>query len=133
MAAFLLTFDPDESVLAEQVTTPSGVPVEPEMTFVPLDPVLPAPPAIDGLRVDGGAYLREYRACYLRGVPVGACAVAVNPSALVPAVFPHRDAYRRTLQIGGRGVVEGIDDGTISYGGAPAPLIAPRGWVIALH
>ncbi len=41
LASLLLAYDPDESVLAEQVTTPSGLPVEPEMTFVPREPADP--------------------------------------------------------------------------------------------
>ena len=133
LASLLLTFDPRESVLGEAVATPSGVPVEPEAAFVPLQPVLPAPRAIDGLRTASGAYAREYGACYLRGKLVGGCAVVVNPNAILPVAFPYRDGYRRTLQIAGRGIVDGIDDGKVFFGAGPGPIVPPRGWVIALR
>ncbi len=66
------------------------------------------------------------------GTLVGACAIVVNPNALLPMPFPYRDGYHRTLQISGRGVVDGVDDGKIAFGAAPGPFVAPRGWVIAL-
>lgn len=132
-ASFFLTYDPDESVLAEQVGTPSGVPVEPEMTLVPLQPVVPEPRTIDALRTPAGAYAREYRACYVRGAPVGPCAIVVNPNPLLPVLFPYRDGYHRTLRFTGRGVVDGLDDGKIVIGGPPGMMVGPRGWVIALH
>jgi hypothetical protein len=132
-ASFLLTYDPQESVLAEQVTTASGVPVEPEAAFVPLQPVLAAPPSIDGLRTATGTYAREFRACYVRGTLVGGCAVVVNPNPLLPMPFPFRDGYRRTLQISGSGIVDGIDNGKMSFGAPPNAFVAPRGWSIALR
>ncbi len=131
-ASFLLTFDPEESVLAEAVDTPSGVPVEPEMEIVPLEPVVPTPASIDALRTPSGAYAREYRACYIAGKLAGGCAVVVNANAVVPVRFPFR-GYTRTIQLRGRGVIAGVDDGTLAFGGAPADLVPPRGWVIALH
>jgi hypothetical protein len=132
-ASFLLTFDPRWSVLAEQVETPSGVDAEPESAFVPLDPVRAAPQSIEDLRTATGAYAREYRACYLHGRLLGGCAIVVNPDAHLPVFFPFRDGYRRTLRIAGRGAIAGIDDGTIALGAAPATLVAPLGWVIALR
>jgi hypothetical protein len=131
-ASFLLTFDPEQSVLAEAVDTPSGVPVEPEMEIVPREPVVPTPSSIDALRTPSGAYAREYRACYIAGKLAGGCAVVVNPNADVPVRFPFR-GYTRTIQLRGRGVIAGLDDGLLAFGGAPAELIPPRGWVLALR
>lgn len=133
MASFLLTYDPEQSVMAESAITPSGVPVEPEMTFVPLDPVVPAPASIEGLRTPMGAYAREYRACYLRGALIGACAVVVNPDAALPVPFPYRDGYHRTVQISGHGVIDGIDNGKITFAGPPGAFVGPRGWAIAVR
>jgi hypothetical protein len=133
LASLLLAFDPQETVMGEAVATPSGVPVEPETAFVPLQPVLPAPQTVDGLRTATGAYAREYRACYLRGTLAGPCAVVVNPSPLLPVPFPYRDGYTRTLQISGRGVIDGVDDGKVTFGGPPGLLVPPRGWVIAVR
>jgi len=133
LASLLLTYDPEESVLAEQVTTASGVPVEPEAAFVPTAPVVPQPRTIEGLRTATGAYAREYGGCYLHGALIGACAIVVNPNALLPVPFPYRDGYTRTLQISGRGVVSGVDDGAVAFGAAPSAFVAPRGWVIAVR
>lgn len=129
-ASLLLTFDPERSVLAEQVETPSGVPVEPEAAFVPLDPVVAQPRTIAGLRTATGVYGREYRACYVRGKPIGACAIVVNPNPILPLPFPWRGAYSRTLQISGRGVIDGVDDGRLTFGPPPPLLVGARGWVI---
>jgi len=133
LASLLLTYDAALSVLAEQVATPSGVDAEPESALVPLEPVAAQPASIAALRTATGAYAREYRACYLRGRPLGACAIVVNPNEHAPVLFPFRAGYTRTLRISGRGAIAGIDDGAIAFGGAPGALVEPLGWVIAIR
>lgn len=132
-ASFLLSYDPTLSVLAEQVATPSGVSVEPEAAFVPLQPVVPTPRDPSALRTQHGAYAREFRACSIHGTPVGRCAIVVNPSAFGMAAFPYPGKYKHTLRIEGRGAIEGIDTGRITIDpAAPPAALPPRGWVIAI-
>ena len=54
---------------------------------------------------------------------------------MFPVPFPYRDGYRRTMQISGGGVVDGIDDGRITFGGTPGCVDrSPRlGYRVALR
>jgi hypothetical protein len=131
LASFLLTFDPERSVLAEQAGGPSGLTVEPEAALVPLQPAIPTPVDIDGLRTSSGAYAREYRACYEAGTLAGPCAIVVNPNRF-PVLFPYR-GYTRTMTISGRGIVPGLDDGRIGFGGPPGLVLPAQGWAIAFR
>jgi hypothetical protein len=120
-ASFLLTYDPQSSVFWETYRTTSGFHVEPESQLVPLSPRVTAISDVSTLVQPGGAYAREYTACYLAGRSVGACAVVVNPTdASVPFPFTQ---YHHTLQLSGGGIVDG---GTVTTSGpAPSTVLAP--------
>jgi hypothetical protein len=120
LASFLLTYDPETSVLWEYFRTPSEFHVQPEAALVALDPIVTAPSNVDALRAAGGAYVREYARCALAGAVVGPCAVVVNPDTLVPRPFPLR-GYRRTLELKGSGALDG-GSATVSSLPPPADL-----------
>lgn len=121
LASFLLTYDPQTSVLWEYFRTRSEFHVEPESALVPLAPLTAAPNTVQALRTSGGIYLREYARCALRGTLVGRCAVVVNPDPLVPRRSPLR-GYRRTLELKGGGALDG---GSASPSGPPPPAELP--------
>ncbi len=127
-ASFLLTYDPNTSVLWEYYRTPSGGHVMPESRLVPMDPDVGNLTSADELRTVGGAYMRAYRQCYIAGAPAGPCIVAVNPDADAPhSVNFH--GFQRTLSMQGSGVFDG---GTIRIDSvAPPAELAPLQAVIA--
>lgn len=116
-ASFLLTYNAQTSVMWEQFATPSGLHVEPESQLVALSPKLAEPADVSALLQNGGAYGREYNACYIAGNFVGACAVAVNPNSSGSVSFPYPQ-YTHTLVLSGGGIVDG---GTIATNGAAPP------------
>lgn len=121
-ASFLLSYDPRTSVLWDFYTNPSGFTVEPETSLVALDPKVSAPSTILALLQPGGAYAREYGACYVGGAPVGPCAAVVNSNTDISVPFPFT-AYKHSLTIAGGGVLDG---GSISTaGGPPAANLPP--------
>jgi hypothetical protein len=117
LASFLLTYNPQSSVLAEEYGTPSGFHVLPESRLVPTKPVVSAS-SISQLLQAGGAYGREYAACFVSGNYVGRCAVVVNPNTTASAIFPFPQ-YHHTLVLQGSGVLDG---GTMSTAGPPPPM-----------
>jgi hypothetical protein len=129
-ASFLLTYDPNTSILWEHYATQSNFHIMPEVALVPLDPKRREISSIDDLRQPTGNYERVYQRCFLQGRYVGECLVAVNPD---PA--PHRldDArfYQRSLQLSGAGIVDG-GTATIVNGSVPAEL-GPLSAVIAFR
>ncbi len=131
LASFLLTYDPNTSILASRFNTPSGLHVFPEMQLVALNPLLPQPSSISALLQTGGSYGREYGACYFAGKYVGSCAVVVNsnkpPGPTVP--FPWPGKYHHTLVVAGYGVLDG---GSAPTGGpGPSANVSPGSAVIA--
>lgn len=128
MASFLLTYSPDLSVLWEGFTTPSGLHVMPESKLVATEPVVSQPSVITSLQ-RGGNYVREYRACYLGGSPVGPCAAVVNSDYYSTYAIPSLTySYHHTLAISGNGVLDG---GTVSTSGpAAASTLPPQNAVI---
>ncbi|HET9095601.1 MAG TPA: hypothetical protein VFN37_02980 [Candidatus Baltobacteraceae bacterium] len=114
-ASFLLTYDPRTTVLWEYYKTPSGGHVMPESQLVALDPVKRVT-RVAQLRAPGGAYVREYRKCYLGGRFVGACAAAVNPDTAAHDL--RLPGYNRTLTLQGSGIFDG---GTVRITAARPP------------
>ncbi len=119
-ASFLLTYDPKYAMFQEIFKTPSGFPVLPETGIVPMNPLTTAS-SVAGYKRSGGAYMREYGACYYRGVNKGRCAVIVNPSSSSSASIP-TSAYGHGLALAGYGVLDG---GTVSFTGARPHSLAP--------
>jgi hypothetical protein len=118
-ASFLLTYDRFTSIYWTYFKTPSGLHVMPETQLVAASPLRPAPSVIGTLRWPGGAFVRQYRHCYVRGREVGPCAAVVNPDTGTSYPFPPelKGKYDHTLVLRGAGVLDG---GTISIQG-PAP------------
>ena len=122
----MLSYDPSRDVLWELGATPSGFHVFPESTLVALQPKTPEPTDVSSLLLTGGAYGREYGACYIKGAFVGPCAVAINPSS-APVAFPFVQ-YQHSVVLGGADVLEG---GTISTTGTvPTTLGATEAAIV---
>jgi hypothetical protein len=125
-ASFLLTYNPSRDILWELAGTPSGFHVLPESELVALQPKVAEPANVSALLLTGGAYGREYNACYVHGAFVGPCAVAINPtSAAVPFPFVQ---YQHSVILTGADVLEG---GTITTTGtAPTTLAATEAAIV---
>jgi len=129
-ASFLLTYDPNTSVLWEYFRSPSNFHVQPESQLVALYPVLPEPGNIAGLQV-GGVYAREYGACYLNGAIVGGCASIVNPDPYNSRPYPFGSKYTHTLVLSGGGILDG---GSISPNGPQPPsILPPKGSIVVFR
>lgn len=106
-ASFLLVYRPEKSVLEMSAdTSRKRLSVFPEAQLVALDPLQPAPSEIDALRTPSGAYVREYRRCYLAGEDPQPCAAVVNPSSSkkVTIALP---GYRHALALRGGALADG--------------------------
>lgn len=128
-SSFLLTYDPNTTVLWEYYKTPTGAHVMPETQLVALDPVKRSVNNIEQLRSPQGVYIRAYRHCYIAGKSQGPCAAVVNPDDAAHSVS--LPGYRRTLVLQGSGVFDG---GTVRVQNAPPPgSLDPRGAFIAFR
>ncbi len=124
-ASFLLTYDYHYAMLQEAFTTRSGFPILPETALVPTAPLTTASTVTGYLR-SGGAYMREYAACYYLGVNHGKCAVVVNPGS--GTVRIPTTAYGHSLVLTGSDVLDG---GTATFtGGRLTTLGAVSGAVL---
>jgi len=130
-ASFLLTYSTKWSVLWELYSTPSRFRVEPESKLVALDPLIPTPTDISGLKLLTGVYGREYRKCYIGGAAVGACAVVVNPDRQNSHDYPYSGKYQHTLALTGGGVLDGGSVSTL--GSTPPDVLAPLSAVIVFR
>lgn len=120
-ASFLLSFDPTYTMLEEALATPIKFPVMPETGFVPMQPLTTAS-SVSGYQAPGGAYFREYAACYFRGQFVSNCAVVVNPgSSNVPVPST---SYSHSAVLSGYGVLD-TPAGTMSFNGGAVSSLAP--------
>jgi hypothetical protein len=128
-ASFLLAYDPNYSVYETTFPENSGLRVEPETGFVPLNPVIANPSTVAQLAV-GGTYSRQYQSCYYRGASVGACAIVVNPSGSA-ASYPFGSKYAHTLTLSGSGVLDGGK--ALVTGGSPSSSIAGNSATIAIQ
>ncbi len=89
LASWWLTYDEVRSVISAHAQTPDGFSVLPEFDIVPRQPRATATSSVAALRAAGGAYVREFGACYQAGSAIGPCAAVVNPAAAI-----RRDAGR---------------------------------------
>jgi hypothetical protein len=122
-ASFLLTYNPETSIISEKFSTPSNLGVFPEETLVALEPLIPSPASLNKLKTTHWTYGRQYAACYLAGQLIGSCAAVVNadnPSGAHP--FPWPGVYSHTLVLNGSGIIDG---GTASAAGPPPPDMVP--------
>jgi hypothetical protein len=125
-ASFLLTYDPNTSVLWEYYKTPTGGHVMPESRLVAWNPVKTNVTSIEQLRAPEGVYMRAYRDCYLDGRRVGPCAAAVNPDDDAHAIS--LKGYRRVLALSGSGIFDG---GTAQIAGGVPSSLASRQAIVA--
>jgi len=134
IASFLLTYAPPWTVAAPLWGWQGSFPyleIFPEETLVPTEPLVPAPEDVAALQRDGGTYAREWAACYLRGTPVGPCAIVVN-SDCASHPFPTLSrTYAHTLALSGSG---SLFDGAVATpdGGPPADPVPELTGLIAL-
>ena len=119
-ASFLLTYDPNYSMLQEVLKTPSGFEVFPETGLVPMNPVTTASSTSGYLR-SGGAYMREFGNCYYRKADKGRCAVVVNPSYTSSVSIP-TTAYHHKMSLSGYGVLDG---GSVAFNASAPSSLAP--------
>ena len=125
-ASFLLSYDPNSTILWEYYKTPSGGHVMPESQLVALDPAKPVT-RVAQLRESGGAYVRRYRRCYIDAKLQGPCVAAVNPDDVPRSV--NLRGYGRVLRLHGVGIFDG---GSVTLDRTTPPnVIEPLGAVIA--
>jgi hypothetical protein len=118
-ASLLLSGDPAYVMLQEAFQSATGFPVMPETGLVAENPLTTAA-SVSGYQAPGGAYFREFGACYYHGNFVSNCAVAINSSAVgvpVPST-----SYAHSLTLSGGGVLDG---GSVSWSGPAVSQLAP--------
>jgi len=118
-ASFLLTYAPDYAMMETALKTNSGFPVMPETGLVPMNPVTTAS-SVNGYLRSGGAYMREFGACYYLGVNHGKCAIVINPNPTGTVSVPTR-AYGHSLVLSGSGVLDG---GSVRFSGGRVTSLA---------
>jgi hypothetical protein len=123
-ASLLLSGDASHVMLQEAFASAAGFPVMPESGLVAENPLTTAT-SVSGYQASGGAYFREFGACYYQGNYVSNCAVAINPgTGTVPVPST---SYNHTLMLTGGGVLDG---GTIAFNGGAVTQLAPGTAVI---
>jgi hypothetical protein len=134
LASFLLTFDPNSSILGEAYPTKSHFQVFPESLLAPTNPVQSQPATIADLVIasSGGndLYGREYSACPVSGVDDAGCFVVVNPSTAAIA-FAWPSKYVATVKLSGSDFLDPPAKLTTS-GPSPPAIVAAGTAVIAL-
>jgi hypothetical protein len=96
LASWWLTYEPQYSVAAPIAPAADGNAVFPEFDIVPTRPRETAGANVRDL-ARGGVFVREFAACFQRGVPLGGCAAIVNPSASARALPRLSGRYTRAL------------------------------------
>lgn len=123
-ASFMLAWDPEYTIYqtAYKPNSAGQLHVTPETQFVAHDPVKRGFDSIEALRDRGGTYVREYRECYYRARPVGACAFVVNSDSNAHTAPRLSREYRHTMMVSGGMVLEG---GSVSLDAPPMPSTIP--------
>jgi hypothetical protein len=132
-ASFLLTYDPNTSIISEQFATQNtALMVDPESGFVALDPLVAEPTAITTLESSNWIFGRQFADCYLFGRPIGACAAVVNAdSSNVSHAFPWQGVYKHSLILHGGAILDGGRAGV--QGPAPPAEVPGASAVIAIQ
>ena len=99
LASWWMTYSESYSVAAPMNAAPDGFTVLPEFEIVPRQPRATAISDIGVLRTAGGAYVREFGACYQAGAPIGPCAAVVNTTAAPVALPPLAGHYASALAV----------------------------------
>lgn len=131
LASWWLTYDPIHSVTFEIFTTTAGansIFLFPEQLIVPTQPLQTAAMNIAVLQVAGGAYVREFGACYHDQNPWGKCAAIVNPSSSATIGMPAiASNYHHALSLDANDLYNG---GTAQLSGSIPTSLAPGTAVI---
>jgi hypothetical protein len=126
LASWWLTYDPARSIIAAFALAADGSSVLPEFDVVPRQPLQTASSSVASLR-SGGAYVREFGACYQAGAPIGPCAAVVNPSSspvAVPALSGH---YTSALALDANSAYAG---GKAAWSGTVPGQLGPQSAII---
>ena len=112
----------------------SHIQVCPEAALTFYRPLRPYPKDVRDVAAAGGAFVREFAACYDAGKPVGPCATVVNPEPERSVPLPElHGTYAHSLRISGDGLCACYGDtGSLDFDGpaAPATLPAASGFVL---
>jgi hypothetical protein len=134
LASFLLTVDPNTSILSEAYPTKSHFQVFPESLLAPTNPVESQPASIADLVIasssGGDLYGREYLTCPVSGANAGGCFVVVNPSTVAIA-FQWPPKYVATVKLSGSDLLDPPAK-LVTSGPPPPAMIAAGTAVIAL-
>lgn len=123
LADVMLFYHPDRTWFWYNVCGPhSHIRVCPEAALTFYRPLRPYPKDVRDVSEPGGAFAREFAACYDSGKPVGPCAAVVNPEPEKAVALPAlRGNYAHTLRISGLSLCTCYgDDGSLAFDG-PAP------------
>jgi hypothetical protein len=127
LASWWMTYDEVRSIMVPYALAPDGFSVLPEFDIVPRQPRATATSSIAALRAPGGAYVREFAACYQAGSAIGPCAAVVNPSAAPVATPSTSGRYTSALAVDDRSAYTG---GKASWTGSVPAQIGARSAVV---
>jgi len=128
LADVMLVYDPDKLWLAgDQCGSISHIHACAEQSLTFYQPIGGYPTSVSQLQSSTGAYVREFAACYNRGVLIGPCASVVNPKPTSTVSMPTLSkVYQHTLVISGTGPCNCYgDSGSVAYNGPAAPSVLP--------
>jgi hypothetical protein len=124
LADIMLFYDPDRTwVWGSPCGARSHIRACPESALTFYEPYAAYPKSVADLAAPGGAYVREFAACYESGRPVGPCAAVINPDPGVVHRFPRlHNTYAHSLEIFGDSLCACYGDhGALSLMGSPPP------------
>jgi hypothetical protein len=121
VASWWISYDPQWSVAVPVEAVPGQSSLLPEYSIVPRFPLRTAVEHVSALRIGGGAFAREFGACYQERRLVGACATVVNPSANAVPMPALQGTYRRTLVLSDGDVFHGTASWVPGVPGGLAP------------
>ena len=127
LASWWMTYDEARSIIVPHALAPDGFSVLPEFDIVPRQPRATATASIAALRAPGGAYVREFAACFQAGISIGPCAAAVNPSASAVATPATTGRYTISLAVDDRSAYTG---GKAAWTGSVPATLAARSAVV---
>ena len=127
LASWWMTYDEARSIIVPHALAPDGFSVLPEFDIVPRQPRATATAGIAALRAPGGAYVREFGACYQAGSAIGPCAAIVNPSASAIAMPATTGRYTSALAVDDRSAYTG---GKAAWSGSVPAALAARSAVV---
>lgn len=120
-AAFMLIYAPSYSAFGGVTPLSDGEAVYPETQLVPQQPLTSATTDVSVL-LHGGVYVREFAACSIAKVSIGACAAIVNSSSSSAAIPSLTQQYTRHIVLPANSLYGG--GVATAASGAPTSLAA---------